>query len=142
MRAVIISDFGSVNGGAAKVAIESARGLAEAGVEIVFACAIGPVSERLDHPLISVACFDGEDIWQVGSKLAAARQGVWNARAYRFLTELLARQPRQDTLVHLHQWTKLTPVGRGGSTVTPMDCIAASISPRISCAESCGGTGK
>ncbi len=106
MRAVIISDFGSVNGGAAKVAIESARGLAEAGVEIVFACAIGPVSERLDHPLISVACFDGEDIWQVGSKLAAARQGVWNARAYRFLTELLARQPRQDTLVHLHQWTK------------------------------------
>lgn len=54
MRVVIVSDFGSVNGGAAKVAIESARGLAEAGVEIVFACAIGPVSDRLDHPLIRV----------------------------------------------------------------------------------------
>lgn len=106
MRAVIVSDFGSVNGGAAKVAIESARGLAEAGVEIVFACAIGPVSERLDHPLISVERFAGEDIWQVGSRIAAARQGIWNGRAHSFLSELLARQPRGETLVHLHQWTK------------------------------------
>lgn len=106
MRSVIISDFGSVNGGAAKVAIESARGLAEAGVEIVFACAIGPVSERLDHPLIEVAMFPGQEIWQVGSKVAAARQGIWNAAAHDFLSGLLARQPRAGTLVHLHQWTK------------------------------------
>lgn len=106
MRVVIVSDFGSVNGGAAKVAIESAYGLAEAGVEIVFACAIGPVSERLDHPLIDVALYPGEEIWQVGSKVAAARQGIWNAPAHAFLSELLARQPRGETLVHLHQWTK------------------------------------
>jgi len=106
MRVVIVSDFGSVNGGAAKVAIESAYGLAEAGVEVVFACAIGPVSERLDHPLIDVALYPGEEIWQVGSKVAAARQGIWNAPAHAFLSELLARQPRGETLVHLHQWTK------------------------------------
>jgi glycosyltransferase involved in cell wall biosynthesis len=106
MRCVIISDFGSVNGGAAKVAIESARGLAEAGVDIVFACAIGPVSERLSHPRIEIAVFSGEEIWKVGSRIAAARQGVWNAPAHAFLTDLLARQPRGDTLVHLHQWTK------------------------------------
>jgi glycosyltransferase involved in cell wall biosynthesis len=106
MRVVIVSDFGSVNGGAAKVAIESARGLAEAGVEIVFACAIGPVSERLEHPLITVERYPGEEIWRVGNKVAAARQGIWNAPAHDFLAGLLARQPRGDTLVHLHQWTK------------------------------------
>lgn len=105
MRCVIVSDFGSVNGGAAKVAIESARGLAETGVDIVFACAIGPVSARLDHPRIAVERLDGQDIWQVGNKIAAAKQGIWNDRAYAFLTTLLARQPR-GTLVHLHQWTK------------------------------------
>lgn len=105
MRVVIISDFASVNGGAAKVAIESARGLAEAGVEIVFACAIGPVSERLDHPRIQVEMFSGEEIWKVGSKFAAARQGIWNAPAHAFLSALLSRQP-VGTLVHLHQWTK------------------------------------
>jgi glycosyltransferase involved in cell wall biosynthesis len=105
MRSVIISDFGSVNGGAAKVAIESARGLAESGIDVVFACAIGPVSDRLDHPRIAVERFDGEEVWKVG-RIAAARQGVWNAPAHAFLTGLLARQPKAATLVHLHQWTK------------------------------------
>jgi glycosyltransferase involved in cell wall biosynthesis len=105
MRCVIVSDFGAVNGGAAKVAIESARGLAEAGVDVVFACAIGPVSPRLDHPCIDVQRFEGEEIWKVGGRLAAARQGIWNAAAHAFLTALLARQPA-GTIVHLHQWTK------------------------------------
>lgn len=106
MRAVIVSDFGSVNGGAAKVAIESAHGLAEAGVDVVFACAIGPVSERLAHPRITIERYPAEEVWQVGNKVAAARQGIWNAPAHDFLTQLLARQPRNGTLVHLHQWTK------------------------------------
>jgi glycosyltransferase involved in cell wall biosynthesis len=106
MRSIFISDFGAVNGGAAKVAIESARGLAEAGVDVVFACALGPVSDRLSHPRITVEMFPGEEIWKVGGKLAAARQGIWNVAAHGFLTALLARQPRADTLVHLHQWTK------------------------------------
>lgn len=105
MRVVIISDFGSVNGGAAKVAIESARGLAEAGVNVVFACAIGPVSDRLAHPNIEMAEFAGADVWSVGSRLKAASQGIWNAGAHAFLTALLARQP-VGTIIHLHQWTK------------------------------------
>jgi glycosyltransferase involved in cell wall biosynthesis len=105
MRVVIVSDFGSVNGGAAKVAIESARGLAEAGVQVVFACAIGPVSERLNHPNLIVAPFAGKDVWSVGSKLAAVRQGVWNGAAHAFLKNLFAAQP-DGTLIHLHQWTK------------------------------------
>jgi len=105
MRCVIVSDFGAVNGGAAKVAIESARGLAEAGVDVVFACAIGPVSPRLDHPRIDVQRFEGEEVWKVGGRIAAARQGIWNAAAHAFLTTLLERQ-QPGTIVHLHQWTK------------------------------------
>lgn len=106
MRVVIVSDFGSVNGGAAKVAIESARGLAEAGASVVFACAIGPVSERLSHPDIHVEMFPGQEIWRVESKLEALKLGVWNAEAGRFLADLLARQPAGETVVHLHQWSK------------------------------------
>ncbi len=106
MRSVIISDFGEVNGGAAKVAIESARSLADAGIDVVYACAVGPVSNRLTHPRITVELFAGAEIWQVSGKIAAARQGIWNAPAHAFLTDLLARQPRSGTLVHLHQWTK------------------------------------
>lgn len=105
MRCVIVSDFGAVNGGAAKVAIESARGLAEAGVDVVFACMIAPISERLDHPRIAVEKFEGAEVWKVPGKLAAARQGIWNGEAHAALVALLARQP-PGTIVHLHQWTK------------------------------------
>ena len=112
MRVVIVSDFGSVNGGAAKVAIESARGLAEAGVEVVFACAIAPVSDKLAHPNISVAMFPGREIWQVESKLEALRLGVWNAAAGRSPADLLAKPPRGETVVHIHQWSKaFSPAG-------------------------------
>lgn len=105
MRCVIVSDFGSVNGGAAKVAIESARGLAEAGVDVVFVCAIGPVSERLNHPKVAVEILGVQDVWAVGARWSAARQGIWNAAAGQFLADILARQP-PGTMVHLHQWTK------------------------------------
>jgi len=105
MRVLIISDFGHVNGGAAKVAIESARGLAEAGENVTFTYAIAPLSERLDHPNITPVHCEAREVWAVGSKLAAARQGIWNGRAGTFLDGLIARQPK-DTIIHLHQWTK------------------------------------
>ncbi|MGL4728364.1 MAG: glycosyltransferase family 4 protein [Bosea sp. (in: a-proteobacteria)] len=105
MRVIIISDFGHVSGGAAYVAIASARGLAEAGHEVVYACAVSPVDAALTHPNIEVAAFDGQNIWSVGSKLAALKQAVWNTRAEEFMTELLARQPR-DAVIHIHQWSK------------------------------------
>jgi glycosyltransferase involved in cell wall biosynthesis len=105
MRVVIVSDFASVNGGAAKVAIESARGLAEAGVDVVFAAAIAPVSERLSHPRIAVELFGADEVWKVAGKLAAVRQGIWNEAAHGWLEALLSRQPA-GAIVHLHQWTK------------------------------------
>ncbi len=105
LRVLIVSDFASVNGGAAKVAIESARGLAEAGVEVVFACAVAPVADRLSHSNIQVERFAADEVWKVGSRLAAARQGIWNEQAFAWLSALIARQP-PDTIVHLHQWTK------------------------------------
>jgi glycosyltransferase involved in cell wall biosynthesis len=105
VRILFISDFGHVSGGAAHVAISSARALAEAGHEVVYACAVAPVSPELTHPNIEVAAFDGRNIWSVESRLAALRQAVWNASAESFMRDLLARQP-SHTIVHVHQWSK------------------------------------
>lgn len=106
MRSIIISDFAAVNGGAAKVAIESARGLAEAGCEIVFVAAIGPVAEALSHPNIRVEMIEASEVWSVRNPLRAAAQGVWNQAAADRLAGLFARERGRDTVVHLHQWTK------------------------------------
>ena len=106
MRSIIVSDFAAVNGGAAKVAIESARGLAEAGVEIVFVAAIGPVAEALIHPNIRVEMIEAAEVWSVKNPIRAAAQGVWNQAAADKLLAIAARERGRDTVIHLHQWTK------------------------------------
>ncbi len=106
MRSIIVSDFAAVNGGAAKVAIESARGLAEAGCEVVFVAAIGPKAPALDHPNIRVEMIDGEEVWNVRNPLRAAAQGVWNQAAAERVSQVIARERGPGTVIHLHQWTK------------------------------------
>jgi glycosyltransferase involved in cell wall biosynthesis len=105
-RVVIISDFGDVTGGAAKVAISSARGLAELGIRVVFVCAVKPVSPILHHVNIDVRCFDLPGVWATRNPCTAALQGVWNADAARKLDELLRGETADGTIVHIHQWTK------------------------------------
>lgn len=51
MHVVIVAEFAAASGGAEKVAVESARGLAEAGATVTYIQAItGPVDPLLDHP--------------------------------------------------------------------------------------------
>lgn len=106
MRVIIVCDHAHVNGGAAKIAIRSARGLAEAGCDVVYACTVGPVAEDLQHPRIRVALMDGDDIWRVKNPVQAAANGIWNAAAGRWLANVLAREAGPDTIVHLHHWTR------------------------------------
>jgi len=106
MRVILVSDYGSVTGGAARVAISEARALAERGVEVVFACALAPLSSELDHPLIRVRCLGADHVWAIGSRWRAATQGIWNAAAGHWLRALLRESSDGQTLVHFHQWTK------------------------------------
>ncbi len=106
MQVVIVSDFGDVNGGAAQVAITSARGLADVGIPVIFVCAVGPVSPQLNQPGIAVRCLGLESVWSHRNGLAAAVQGVWNRRARSALEDILDSVSEDDTIVHFHQWTK------------------------------------
>ena len=106
MRVVIISDFGDVTGGASKVAILSARGLAERGVGVLFICAIAPINAMLSHRNIEIRCFGLQNIWERSSRTEAAVQGIWNAEAARRLALELRAIDSSTSLVHFHQWTK------------------------------------
>lgn len=106
MHAILVSDYGHVSGGAAQVAIASARALAERGVRVTFACALGPVAPELDHPGITTHCLGASNVWAMRERWRAAAQGVWNAAAARWLRRLLHDCDPGDTVVHLHQWTK------------------------------------
>jgi glycosyltransferase involved in cell wall biosynthesis len=106
MHVVIVSDTGYVDGGAPKVAIASAQGLAAVGLSVSYVCASAPIAPELNHPNIKVHCLNIESVWKRSNPIAAAAQGIWNSSAKASLAKILTALPANDTIVHFHQWTK------------------------------------
>lgn len=106
MRVIILADFANASGGAPRVAVESARALAEAGASVTFLHAIAGADPALDHPAIERVCLDLVDIWSK-PPVAAAIEGVWNREAAgRVAAALAPHAGARDTIAHLHQWTR------------------------------------
>lgn len=120
---VIVGDFADVNGGQAKVAIQSARLLAGAGHRVTFFAACGPVSPLLDADGIIVVCLDQKTILDDPNRMRAMRSGIWNGVAARALAQTLAACDPAQTVVHVHGYAKaLSPaigpvVARSGCPV-------------------------
>ncbi len=114
MHVVLILDHAHVNGGQAKVAIDSALGLRGRGHRVTLFAAVGPVDPRLAAAGVEVTCLDQDDIGTTRNKAAFALQVIWNATAARRLGELLAACDPAETVVHVHGWAKsLSPsIGR------------------------------
>lgn len=120
MHVVILAEFAVASGGAEKVAVESARALAEAGIVVSYIQAIaGPADPLLDHPRITRIVLGNADIWS-RPKIEAAAAGIWDRGAARRLSAALDGLDRPPDCIHLHQWTRslspsIVPVllGRG-----------------------------
>ena len=106
MHVVILADFAVPNGGAPKVAIESARALAAAGVGVTYIHAVGDAGDgRLEHPGIERVGLGLADVWDL-PRAKGVLAGVWNAAAARRLSTALKGRPPGETVLHLHQWTR------------------------------------
>ncbi len=106
MHVVILAEFATASGGAEKVAVESARGLAEAGARVTFIQAVdGPADALLDHPGIGRVPLSLPDVWSLPAWRGAVA-GIWNGEAARRLTAALAALPEPADCLHLHQWSR------------------------------------
>lgn len=103
---VVLNDFCYVQGGASKVAIDEAIGLARAGVTVIFVGAVGPVCSELRSAPLTVQCLDQHQLLDVLRHPTVALQGLWNAKAGRRVGSILRGLPRERTIVHLHGYTK------------------------------------
>lgn len=104
---VVLNDYASPTGGSTMVALASAIGLAQRGVHVTLFTCVGPVAPHVrEVPNLDVICLGQPEIAKHPNRAAALIAGLRNGRAVRELRRLLARLPRDRTVVHAHTWTK------------------------------------
>ncbi len=106
LTVVIALDHAFVSGGQSRVAFDSAIGLKAQGHRPIVFAAAGPVDPILPDHGIEVVCLDQSDLLHNPSKIAAARQGIWNNEAAAALGQLLGSLPSGRSVVHVHGWAK------------------------------------
>ena len=107
MNVVILSDTGIVNGGAAKVALDGAQSMARAGHRVELVCGAGePGPELKNIPGLTTHRINDFDVLEDPNRLRAFANGWWNPRSYRYVADLLDSLERENTVVHVHSWTK------------------------------------
>jgi glycosyltransferase involved in cell wall biosynthesis len=106
MHVIILNDFAYINGGAAKVAIDSACEIGRRGIRTTYFTAVNPVAEQLGDAGVHVACTDQDELVRSQNKVEAAVRGIWNRKAAKRMQALLSRGDRQKTVIHVHGWTK------------------------------------
>lgn len=103
---VVIYDFGFVNGGQAKVAISSTIALAEAGLNVTYFSAVGPVDPSLTAAGVKSVCVGQSDILADENRFRAVTSGIWNRTAVRELALLLEGFDPETTVLHTHGFAK------------------------------------
>lgn len=104
---VVVTDGLIVDGGTAKVALESAAALAESGLRVTVFGAYGEASRELaGHPNVRIVSTGQTHAMASRNPLADSLRLIWNRRAHAKMTELLATLDPATTIVHVHCWTK------------------------------------
>jgi glycosyltransferase involved in cell wall biosynthesis len=103
---VVLNSHCYPQGGASRVAIDEAVGLANAGARVTFVGAIGPVCAELQNARLSVVCLEQTEYVTAGANLRVMLQGLWNTRAFRATRSLLGTLDARRTVVHLHSFTQ------------------------------------
>ncbi|SEC61093.1 glycosyltransferase family 4 protein [Terriglobus roseus] len=103
---VIINDNARITGGADKIALQSAIGMAARGNSVTLLTAVGPIAPELRIPGIEIVSTDQQEILNDPNRLRAATQGIWNSKSARIAANLFDRLSPSDTVVHVHLWAK------------------------------------
>ncbi len=101
---VIINDFNYVQGGASKVAIDTAKILKNSNMNIYFFSAVNKEEENIEG--INYITTNQEEALKSNNKLKGAINGIYNFKAKNKLKQLLKTLDKRETIIHIHGWTK------------------------------------
>lgn len=101
---VVVNDFNYIQGGASKVAIDTARILNEEGLEVYFFSAVNKKEENIDG--IKYVSTNQNEALKEKNKIKGALNGIYNFKAKREFKKLLKTLDKTTTIIHVHGWTK------------------------------------
>lgn len=103
---VIVCDYGYIEGGAARIAHETAITLCNDGLDVTFFCSVGPVSDNLKNSGVNIVCLNQDDILNEKNRINGVLRGINNKMAKYKFAELLDGLNNKNTIIHIHTWTK------------------------------------
>lgn len=101
---VIINDFNYTQGGASKVAIDTAKLLLEKGLKVYFFSAVNKLEENIQG--IEYITTNQNESLKEKNKILGCINGIYNLKAKRELRRLLITLDNKTTIIHVHGWTK------------------------------------
>lgn len=105
-RLIVINDTAAFSGGAAEIAIRTARLAAQNGWQTSFVAGDArPPDPQLAAAGVAVHQLGYDRLLETGHLVAAAGRGLWNWEAGRKLAKIVAGAG-PDCLFHLHMWTQ------------------------------------
>lgn len=105
LNVIIVNDFDYIQGGASKVAIETANLLASKGVNVIFFSGDSSKDSQLNSCVKKICTYQGETL-KNRNKIKGAVNGIYNFKAKKQLKILLKTLDRKKTVIHVHGWTK------------------------------------
>lgn len=105
---VVACDYAYVEGGAAKMAINTAILLSRTpGLRVFFIGGCGEAVPELRNSSAECLLLGLPDLMQNPSKADAFRRGIYNREVYRKVKEFLQDLDPAETVMHAHTWTKV-----------------------------------
>lgn len=101
---VIVNDFNYTQGGASKVAIDTARIVRNEGIEVYFFSAVNNEKENIEG--VKYISTNQNEALEEKNKIKGAINGIYNFKAKKKLKQLLKTLDRETTIIHVHGWTK------------------------------------
>lgn len=102
---IIVNDFNYVQGGASKVAIQTAKILKKnTDYRIIFFSAVNKPEENIDG--IEYISTNQNEALKEKNRLKGMINGIYNFKAKKIFKDLLLTLDRKNTIIHIHGWTK------------------------------------
>lgn len=101
---VIINDFNYIQGGASKVAIDTARLLNLKKINVYFFSAVNKEEDRIKG--VEYISTNQKEALKERNIFKGIINGIYNFKAKKELKKLLLNLDRENTVIHVHGWTK------------------------------------